>query len=146
MWQGIRVLDGGGCVEEANELIQGYNTRLAAQLEDLRAELPDADIVFCDVYKGMMEIISNPGRSGFEEAREACCGLGPFKATMGCFSKEIACRTPEKHVWWDLYSPTEAAAALVTNWSWSPPPPGSDDFNISICSPISLERLAWSPA
>jgi hypothetical protein len=26
--------------------------------------LPDADIVFCDVYKGMMEIVSNLGRYG----------------------------------------------------------------------------------
>ncbi|KAL6595663.1 hypothetical protein ACP70R_048003 [Stipagrostis hirtigluma subsp. patula] len=40
---------------------------------------------------------------------------------MGCFSKEMACRSPEKHVWWDLYSPTEAIDALVANWSWSPP-------------------------
>ena len=28
---------------------------------------------------------------GLEETREACCGLGPFKATVGCLSKEMAC-------------------------------------------------------
>nr|CAB3490792.1 unnamed protein product [Digitaria exilis] len=49
-------------VEEANELIEGFNARLAARLDDLRPQLPGADVVFCDVYKGMMEIISNPGR------------------------------------------------------------------------------------
>ncbi|KAF8648767.1 hypothetical protein HU200_064587 [Digitaria exilis] len=51
-------------VEEANELIEGFNARLAARLDDLRPQLPGADVVFCDVYKGMMEIISNPGRYG----------------------------------------------------------------------------------
>ncbi|TVU50697.1 hypothetical protein EJB05_02077, partial [Eragrostis curvula] len=72
--------------------------------------------------------------------------VGPFKASIGCFSKEMACRTPERHVWWDLYSPTEAVDALVANWSWSPPPqrPGSD--STSICSPISLQQLAGAPA
>ncbi|KAK3118296.1 hypothetical protein QOZ80_9BG0696840 [Eleusine coracana subsp. coracana] len=150
MWEGMRVLvmksnnnNGGSrssCVEEANELIQGYNARLVAGLDELRTRLPDADIVFCDVYKGVMEIIATPTRYGFEEATEACCGLGPFKASMGCFSKEMACRSPERHVWWDLYSPTEAVDALVTNWSWSLSP-GSQ---LSICSPIALHQLAGS--
>ena len=69
MWEGTRALDGGrgGCVEEANELIQGYNARLAARLDDLRPELPGAAVVFCDVYRGMMEILSNPGRYGNDD-------------------------------------------------------------------------------
>ncbi|AQK57139.1 SGNH hydrolase-type esterase superfamily protein [Zea mays] len=126
------VRDGGaGCVEEANELIQGYNGRLAARLDELRLALAGADVVFCDVYKGMMEIISNP-------TTEACCGLGPMRATVGCVSKEMACGAPERHVWWDIYSPTEAADALVTNWSWSSDGSGAT----SICGPISLQQLA----
>jgi len=51
-------------VEEANELIEAYNGRLAARLDDLRPQLAGADVVFCDVYKGMMEIISNPSTYG----------------------------------------------------------------------------------
>ncbi|PUZ43528.1 hypothetical protein GQ55_8G017200 [Panicum hallii var. hallii] len=161
MWEGPCGLGGGrGCVEEANELIEGYNARLAARLDDLRPQLPGAAVVFCDVYKGMMEILSNPRRyAGLEETREACCGLGPFKATVGCLSKEMACGAPERHLWWDLYSPTEAVDALVANWSWgssssSPPPDsasasasgsgsGSGVTMMSICSPMSLQQLAY---
>ena len=52
MWEGTRALNRGrGCVEEANELIQGYNARLTARLDDLRTELPGAAVVFCYVYK-----------------------------------------------------------------------------------------------
>ncbi|OQU82787.1 hypothetical protein SORBI_3005G020800 [Sorghum bicolor] len=66
MWEQIPARDGGGCVEEANELIEAYNGRLAARLDDLRPLLTGADLVFCDVYKGMMEIISNPATYGDE--------------------------------------------------------------------------------
>ncbi|OEL35019.1 hypothetical protein BAE44_0003960 [Dichanthelium oligosanthes] len=154
MWEGRRALDGGrgSCVEEANELIEGYNARLVARLDELRPQLPGADVVFCDVYKGMMEIISNPGRYGLEETREACCGLGPFKATVACLSKEeMVCSAPERHVWWDLYSPTETVDALIANWSWRSPSPqavgtgsgdDSDVMTTSICSPLSLQQLA----
>ncbi|CAM0146876.1 unnamed protein product [Urochloa decumbens] len=136
---------GGGCVEEANELIEGYNARLAARLEDLRPQMPGADVVFCDVYKGMMEIISNPARYGFEETKEACCGLGPFKATVGCLSKEMVCRSPERHVWWDLYTPTDAVANLVADWSWGSSGSRSDVMTMNICTPISLHQLSAGP-
>ncbi|KAL5204142.1 hypothetical protein ABZP36_009013 [Zizania latifolia] len=133
MWEGLHLVDGRSCVDEANELVQGYNARLAAQLEALRQRLPGADIVFCDIYKAMMEMITHPARYGFDEARKACCGLGPFGGTIGCFTKEMVCPTPQRHVWWDLYSATEAASSLVANWSWS--------AHSSICQPITLETL-----
>ncbi|KAL6595672.1 hypothetical protein ACP70R_048012 [Stipagrostis hirtigluma subsp. patula] len=70
-----------------------------------------------------------------------------FKTTMGCFSKEMSCRTPEMHVRWDLYSSTEAVDALVANWSWPPPSPSGSGSGVSICGPVSLQQLAGgSPA
>ncbi|WVZ54651.1 hypothetical protein U9M48_005416 [Paspalum notatum var. saurae] len=136
---------GAACVGEANELVQGYNARVAARLGELRAQLPGADVVFCDVYEGVMDIVSDPGRYGLEEAREACCGLGPFRATVGCLSKAMACGRPERRVWWDLYSTTEAVDALVVTWAWRPPEPDSSSTK-SICSPISLQQLAAAGA
>jgi len=79
---------------------------------------------------------------GLEETREACCGLGPFKATVGCLSKEMACGAAERrHVWWDLYTPTEAVHALLANWSWSTSTSPAPTMS-SICSPMSLQQLA----
>ncbi|KAI4991704.1 hypothetical protein ZWY2020_040090 [Hordeum vulgare] len=140
MWEGLHLVDGRGCVEEANELVQGYNARVEAQLDALRPELPGADIVFCDVYKGVMEMITNPGAYGFEESRDACCGLGPFGGTIGCLTREMACPTPQGHVWWDLYSVTETVNTLLADWAWSVPP--STDSNTSVCRPITLQQLA----
>jgi phospholipase/lecithinase/hemolysin len=167
MWEGLHLVDGRGCVEEANELIQGYNARLEARLDALRPQLPGADVVFCDVYKGVMEMITNPGAygsgilastypnwvrrialsifrsspllAGFVEARDACCGLGPFGGTIGCLTREMACPTPQRHVWWDLYSPTEAVNSLLATWAWSEPP---SDSTTSVCRPVTLQQLA----
>uniref|UniRef100_J3NB09 Uncharacterized protein n=1 Tax=Oryza brachyantha TaxID=4533 RepID=J3NB09_ORYBR len=79
-----------------------------------------------------------PDLIGFDEVRKACCGLGPFGGTMGCLTKEMVCPTPQRHVWWDLYSPTEAATNFLANWSWSALP----NSNTSICRSVNLEMLA----
>ncbi|XP_020114226.1 GDSL esterase/lipase At1g71250-like [Ananas comosus] len=138
VWEGARGSDGRDCVDELNELIQGYNAKLAARLTSLRSQLPEAEIVFCDVYKAVTEIISNPSVYGFENVRDACCGFGRFGGMIGCLAGEMACTEPEKHVWWDFYSTSDAVNAILANWLWSPSPgPG-----ISICQPISLQQLA----
>uniref|UniRef100_A0A0E0BEU1 GDSL esterase/lipase n=1 Tax=Oryza glumipatula TaxID=40148 RepID=A0A0E0BEU1_9ORYZ len=137
MWEGLHVVDGRSCVEEANELVQGYNARVAARLAALRPRLAGADVVFCDIYKGIMDIITHPARYGFDETRKACGGLGPFGGTVGCMTKEMVCPTPQRHVWWDLYSPTEVVTSLLANWSWSAP----SHSNTTICRPITLEML-----
>uniref|UniRef100_A0A0E0R3N4 Uncharacterized protein n=1 Tax=Oryza rufipogon TaxID=4529 RepID=A0A0E0R3N4_ORYRU len=115
----------------------GYSARVAARLAALRPRLAGADVVFCDIYKGIMDIITHPARYGFDETRKACCGLGPFGGTVGCLTKEMVCPTPQRHVWWDLYSPTEVVTSLLTNWSWSAP----SHSNTTICRPITLEML-----
>lgn len=66
MWEALAGdgLDEQGCVREVNELSLDYNAGLLAGLSDLSSRLPGARIVFCDVYAGMMEIISNPASYG----------------------------------------------------------------------------------
>nr|CAD1829521.1 unnamed protein product [Ananas comosus var. bracteatus] len=135
---GARGSDGRDCVDEVNELIQGYNAKLAARLTSLRSQLPEAEIIFCDVYKAVTEIISNPSVYGFENVRDACCGFGRFGGMIGCLAGEMACTEPEKHVWWDFYSTSDAVNAILANWLWSPSP----GPRISICQPISLQQLA----
>lgn len=53
-------LDRRNCVVDVNDLMEGYNAILETRLQNLRNELPNAQILFCDVYKGILEIISNP--------------------------------------------------------------------------------------
>ncbi|KAG5239302.1 GDSL esterase/lipase [Salix suchowensis] len=102
--------DGMGCVAEINELVLQYNTLLNEHIVELNEELPDAQIIFCDVYQGMMEVITpalfgtNPS-SLIQRYKNACCGLGLHGAEIGCVSAETTCNQSSSHVWWDLYNP-----------------------------------------
>ncbi|KAF8395556.1 hypothetical protein HHK36_019504 [Tetracentron sinense] len=127
---------GGDCVDDINEHVIKYNTMLSRDLMDLNLELPDAQIIFCDLYKGMMEIISNPFRYGFQDVKSACCGLGRYGGMVGCLSKEMACEEASTHVWWDFYNPTQAVNSLLADFAWL------DQPLVDICLPISISKLA----
>lgn len=53
-----------GCVEEINVHVLEYNRELREQISQLHVELPDAQLLFCDVYQGLSEIINNPQQYG----------------------------------------------------------------------------------
>ncbi|XP_042484949.1 GDSL esterase/lipase At5g08460-like [Macadamia integrifolia] len=127
----------GHCVDEINEHIVQYNLMLSKRLSELSLELSDAEIVFCDVYSGMMEIITHPGRYGFEEVRWACCGYGMYGGRIRCISEEMVCDEPTTHVWWDFYDPTEAVNVLLADSIWSSQSLGD------LCGPITVQQLAF---
>lgn len=76
--------------------------------------------------------------AGFEDARNACCGLGKYGGMKGCLSPDMACQRASNHVWWDLYNPTEAVNILLANSAWSGDPLSS------ICRPFTLKALGSS--
>ncbi|KAK9170661.1 hypothetical protein Syun_002801 [Stephania yunnanensis] len=60
-----KVSDGDNyCVKEINDAILEYNAILSQRLYNLSLELLDAQIIFCDAYQGMMEIITRPALYG----------------------------------------------------------------------------------
>ncbi|OVA13764.1 Lipase [Macleaya cordata] len=125
------------CVDDVNFLILEYNAMLSEQLLDLNFEFPDAQIIFCDVYQAMMEIITFPNRYGFENVNRSCCGLGQYGGMVGCQAMEIACNDPSTHIWWDFYNPTQAVHSLLANSAWTGQP-------LDICRPISIEQLRYT--
>ncbi|KAL9228649.1 hypothetical protein vseg_004204 [Gypsophila vaccaria] len=127
---GIRV-----CVGEINQLVMQFNQRLTEIIVALNLEASDAQFVFCDVYRGLMEIVSNPQRHGFEDVRGTCCGRGCRGAAVGCQSMSMACNDTSRHVWWDLYNPTQAVNSLLADSIWSGKPLGD------ICHPRNVQSL-----
>lgn len=55
---------GKACLDEVNNMVQDYNRLLEENIVAIDAELPGTSIVFCDVYRGVMEFIENPKRYG----------------------------------------------------------------------------------
>ncbi|KAK7385862.1 hypothetical protein VNO78_31786 [Psophocarpus tetragonolobus] len=128
-----------GCVEHVNDLVFEYNRLLDEQIAKLNTEFSDAQIVFCDVYNGMMKIINEPRLYGFEDVKNACCGLGLNGAVIGCVSKDMACDHASTHVWWDLFNPTPAVNEILADAAWSGLPIPD------ICHPITVHELGSAP-
>ncbi|KAJ0020413.1 hypothetical protein Pint_31547 [Pistacia integerrima] len=138
MWEwhnSAGVDDGRVCVEEINELVLEYNTMLDEHIVELNSELPDAQIIFCDVYQGIIKMITNPTYYGFEDAKSACCGIGSFGARIGCLSVEMACEQASAYVWWDLYNPTLTVNSLLADSAWSGQP------LYGMCRPFPIQDL-----
>ncbi|KAK9097053.1 hypothetical protein Sjap_022550 [Stephania japonica] len=126
-----KISGGNYCVKEMNEVILEYNAILSQHLYNLSLELSDAQIIFCDVYQGMMEIITRHALHGFSNVNKACCGFGPYGGMVGCLSKAMSCDAPSAHVWWDFYEPTDAVNSLLADWAWTGQP-------FDICQPMSI--------
>ncbi|KAG4972860.1 hypothetical protein JHK82_029796 [Glycine max] len=88
-------------------------------VENLVEELPGANIIFCDVLEGSMDILKYHERYGFSITSEACCGLGKYKGWIMCLSPEMACSNASYHIWWDRFHPTYAVNAILTDNIWN---------------------------
>ncbi|XP_074302202.1 GDSL esterase/lipase At1g29670-like [Silene latifolia] len=127
------------CVNKINQHVRDFNQRLNDRIIALNSEVSDARFVFCDVYQGIMELISKPKSYGFEVVRGTCCGRGWRGAAVGCQSTSMACNDMSKHIWWDFYNPTEAANSLLAESAWT------GKSVTEMCSPISLRALIDTP-
>ncbi|GLT90755.1 hypothetical protein SLE2022_086730 [Rubroshorea leprosula] len=124
----------GECVKEINDMILEFNFLMRFMTVDLNHELPDANIIFCDVFEGSMDIIKNHERYGFNVTADACCGLGKYKGWIICVSPEMACRNATNHIWWDQFHPTDAVNAILADNVWN-------SLHTEMCFPMSLEGM-----
>ncbi|KAM7259713.1 hypothetical protein ACFE04_015454 [Oxalis oulophora] len=134
-WKNTAAVDDSrGCVEEVNELALQFNTLLIERVLELNVELDGIDIIFCDGYQGIMQILSAPEKHGIKDTKNACCGLGLHGASIGCLSPQMACKEAAAHLWWDLYNPSRAVNSLLADSAWSGLP-------FSICHPFNINDL-----
>ncbi|XVE58082.1 hypothetical protein DITRI_Ditri04bG0141900 [Diplodiscus trichospermus] len=124
----------GECIQEINDMIMGFNFVMRYMTGELLQELPDARIIFCDVFQGSMDIIQNHERYGFNATADACCGLGEYKGWIMCMSPEMACRNASNHIWWDQFHPTAAVNAILADNVWS-------SRHTEMCYPMNLEKM-----
>lgn len=54
----------GECVEQINDMAVEFNFLTRYMVENLAEELPGANIIFCDVLEGSMDILKNHERYG----------------------------------------------------------------------------------
>ncbi|GKB92067.1 GDSL esterase/lipase 7-like protein, partial [Tanacetum coccineum] len=111
--------ENGACIKMLNNMILEFNYLMRFTIEELREELTDANIIFCDAFQGSMDILQNSRRYGFAVIRTACCGLGRYKGWMMCYSPGMACSNASNHLWWDQFHPTAAVNKILADNVWS---------------------------
>ncbi|XP_061374169.1 GDSL esterase/lipase At5g08460 [Gastrolobium bilobum] len=131
--------ENGECVEQINDMVIEFNFLMRYMVDKLAAELSDANITFCDVFEGSMDILKNHERYGFNVTNEACCGLGKYKGWIMCFSPEMACTNASNHIWWDQFHPTDAVNAILADNIWN-------GQHTKMCYPMNLEDMVTHKA
>ncbi|KAG5235232.1 hypothetical protein OIU78_024904 [Salix suchowensis] len=104
-----------GCNEGSNLMAVSYNKGLNSMLRELKSNLTAISYSYFDTYTLLLNIIQNPATYGFAEAKAACCGRGKLNAQIPCLPVAKFCPSRRDHVFWDLYHPTEATAAILVD-------------------------------
>ncbi|KAL9413304.1 hypothetical protein AB3S75_041889 [Citrus x aurantiifolia] len=114
----IRTLHGGPmrfCGDTANRAAQLFNSKLLAEVNSLNSSLPQAKIVYVDVYNPLLDLIKNPVKSGFRVPDRSCCGTGLFEAVILCNQlTPFTCDNVSEFVFWDSAHPSERAYRTMT--------------------------------
>ncbi|KAI9109935.1 hypothetical protein K1719_018976 [Acacia pycnantha] len=132
-------IDEFGCLISYNNAVLDYNSMLKQTLNQTRATLSDASIIYVDTHSVLLHLFQHPKSHGLQYGTKACCGHGGgdynFDPKLYCGnSKQIdgrtvtasACEDPYNYVSWDGVHTTEAANKLITlavlNGSYFDPP------------------------
>ncbi|KAJ4965468.1 hypothetical protein NE237_017317 [Protea cynaroides] len=103
------------CADEYNQAALLFNSKLSSQIDYLNNKLPQAKIVFVDIYKPLLGIIENPNTYGFDDVLEGCCGTGKIEVAILCNGLvPVTCPDDSKFLFWDSYHPTERGYRWLT--------------------------------
>ncbi|KAM7280589.1 hypothetical protein ACFE04_007723 [Oxalis oulophora] len=124
----------GECIQEINDMIMEFNFLMRYTVSRIVEELPDAKIIFCDMYEGSLEIIKNHERYGFDETTDACCGVGRYRGWIMCITPDMACKNASNHIWWDQFHPTDRVNGILADNVWN-------GLHTNMCYPGNLEDI-----
>ncbi|KAI5319769.1 PREDICTED: GDSL [Prunus dulcis] len=112
-----RTLNGGidrGCSDNANQAASLFNSKLTAQIDAFNKRLPEARLVYLDIYNTLLSLIQNPSQYGLEVVNKGCCGTGNIEVSILCTRYSPGtCKDPSKYLFWDSYHPTEKAYKVL---------------------------------
>lgn len=112
-----RTMGGGverGCAESRNQAAILFNSKLSDQINSLNKKLPQARLVYFDIYYPLLALIKNPSQFGFETEKKGCCGTGTIEVSILCTRYcPNTCTNADKYIFWDSYHPTEKTYKIL---------------------------------
>ncbi|KAL3830342.1 hypothetical protein ACJIZ3_019144 [Penstemon smallii] len=124
----------GVCSEEVNQLVQPFNTKTKAVINNLSANLPGSRFSYINIHNLFQDLLANARSYGFDVVNRGCCGIGRNRGQITCLPFQTPCADRKRYIFWDAFHPTEAVNALF----------GQRAFNgdRSFVYPINIQQLA----
>ncbi|CAA3021501.1 GDSL esterase/lipase EXL3 [Olea europaea subsp. europaea] len=110
-----RTLKGGvtrKCVDSYNQMCQLFNKKLSNELNLISSRLPEARMIYLDIYNLPLDVIHNPEKYGFGISNIGCCGTGTIEVAFLC---KCTCSNVSEYVFWDSFHLTEKAYRLLVH-------------------------------
>ncbi|XP_044475061.1 GDSL esterase/lipase EXL3-like [Mangifera indica] len=103
------------CIKEYNQGSELFNTKFSAAIASLGRNLPDAKVVYIDIYNPLLTLIENPSTYGFEFVDKGCCGSGTIEAAFTCNSLTPPCPDASIYIFWDSFHPSETTYKILVS-------------------------------
>ncbi|GMH11217.1 hypothetical protein Nepgr_013058 [Nepenthes gracilis] len=101
------------CLDDQNSDAELYNLKLQKLLPHIQASLTGSRIVYADIYKPLMDLISHPQRHDIEVIDRGCCGTGYFETGGLCNWITPTYKNASEFVFWDSVHPTESSYQYI---------------------------------
>ncbi|CAN6541498.1 unnamed protein product [Malus baccata var. baccata] len=112
-----RTLGGGRervCLEITNQAANLFNSKLLPEIDAFNTRLPEARLVYLDIYNTLLSLIQNPTQYGFEVMDQGCCGTGNIEVSILCTRYSPGtCNDSSKYIFWDSYHPSEKGYEVI---------------------------------
>ncbi|CAN1152107.1 GDSL esterase/lipase At2g40250 [Linum perenne] len=102
------------CIQSQNSDSLSYNVKLKQLLRKLQGSLPGSKMLYANVYDPMLDMVTQPQKYGFVEARKGCCGTGLLEGGFFCSPFTPTCgNMTSQYVFFDSIHPTQKANELL---------------------------------
>ncbi|KAK7376133.1 hypothetical protein VNO78_34987 [Psophocarpus tetragonolobus] len=104
------------CLNSSNQAAMLFNSKLLSQMDALGKMFSDSRLVYLDSYNGLLNMIQNPAKYGFEVTTKGCCGTGEIEVSILCNRYSInTCTNSSSYIFWDSYHPTQNAYNVLSS-------------------------------
>ncbi|KAH1058735.1 hypothetical protein AAZX31_02G043800 [Glycine max] len=104
------------CLDSSNQAAMLFNSKLSTQMVVLGKKFSDSRLVYLDSYNGLLNMLQNPAKYGFEVTDRGCCGTGNIEVSLLCNRYSIdTCSNSSNYIFWDSYHPTQKAYNVLSS-------------------------------
>ncbi|KAM7267264.1 hypothetical protein ACFE04_009430 [Oxalis oulophora] len=102
----------GQCLNQVNEWVLEFNSKVQKLLATLNSRLPAAKFMFADTYPVVLDLINNPTSYGFKISNTSCCNVDTSIGGL-CLPNSKLCNNRRDYVFWDAFHPSDAANEVL---------------------------------